>query len=446
MGEQQDTDGAADVGDPASAAPTPPTAAPVLSGDGASRRPLGETLGVMLREQRNWLIHMRYVRQDFYECLILIEDQLHDSKGLCEYALYVKALIKRANGELQESLQLFQAATVLNPNNVQNLKQVGRALYLLGKHRAAIGIYEEAKSYSDEDWEIAHNMGLCHLYLKQYERAEDCFVKANIIQRHDATYVQLGKLYTLQDKYHEAIDVYLESLDYSPENPELLTTVGLLYLRLSENYKAFDYLGNSLTHDPRNPKTILAAGSIIQDHNDMDVALTKYRIAAVQTPNSAQLWNNIGMCFFGKQCYIAAISCLKRALYLAPFEWIISYNLGLIFLNTSQYASAFHFFSASINLKPDFASSYMYLAVTLNRLDDFDNACSAYEKAISMERDHLFELNYVITLYNNDEHDLAKQHYLEFEAIFAELDDETRHCDQSILDARNQLQALFGKA
>lgn len=28
----------------------------------------------------------------------------------CEYAIYVKALIKRANGELQESLTLFQAA------------------------------------------------------------------------------------------------------------------------------------------------------------------------------------------------------------------------------------------------------------------------------------------------------------------------------------------------
>ena len=48
--------------------------------------------------------------------------------------------------------------------------------------------------------------------------------------------------------------------------------------------------GNSLTHDPKNAKTILAAGSIIQDHSDMDVALIKYRVAAVQTPNSAQLW------------------------------------------------------------------------------------------------------------------------------------------------------------
>ena len=33
-----------------------------------------------------------------------------------------------------------------------------------------------------------------------------------------------------------------------------------------------------------------------------------------------------------------------------------------------------------------------------------------------MERDHLFELNYSITLVNSDEQDLAKQHYQEFEA------------------------------
>ena len=151
--------------------------------------------------------------------------------------------------------------------------------------------------------------------------------------------MQLGKVHTLQEQYRAAIDVYLEALEFSPENPELLTTVGLLYLRLGENYKAFDFLGSSLTHDPRNPKTILAAGSIIQDHSDMDVALVKYRVAAVQTPNSAQLWNNIGMCFFGKQRFVASIACLKRALYLDPFEWIISYNLGLVHLNTGQCAA-----------------------------------------------------------------------------------------------------------
>lgn len=59
------------------------------------------------------------------------------------------------------------------------------------------------------------------------------------------------------------------------------------------------------------------------------------------------------------QRYIAAIACLKKALYLGPFEWIISYNLGLVHLHTGQYASAFHYFSSSINLKSDFAHRFV---------------------------------------------------------------------------------------
>eukprot|EP00742_Colponemidia_sp_Colp-10_P004412 GILJ01004709.1.p1 GENE.GILJ01004709.1~~GILJ01004709.1.p1 ORF type:complete len:470 (-),score=67.56 GILJ01004709.1:204-1574(-) len=396
-----------------------------------------------IREKRNWLIYTLFARQEFDECMKVIDDQLKETKGMCEYAIYVKALIERQRGKIQESLQLFQAATCLNPQNPLNLKQVGRSLYLLGRHRDAIAVYEESENISPDDWEIYHNRGLCLMYLRQYEEAIDSFKRANSIQRHDATFMQLGKVYTLQEKYREAIDVYLEALEFSPEHAELLATVGLLYLRLGENYQAFDYLGNSLTHDPKNPKTILAAGSIIQDHSDMDVALVKYRVAAVYTPNSAQLWNNVGMCFFGKQKYVAAIACLKRALYLDPFEWIIAYNLGLVHLSTEQYASAFHFFSGSINLKPDFASSYMYLAITLARLDDFDNASTAYEKAIEMERDHLFHLNYSITLYNHNEMPRAKEQFLEFERIFSELEEDVRNSDRDVLEQRKMLGAAL---
>ena len=53
-------------------------------------------------------------------------------------------------------------------------------------------------------------------------------------------------------------------------------------------------------------------------------------------PESPQLWNNIGMCFFGKKKHVAAVSCLKRAGYLAPFDWKILYNLGLVHLTMQQ--------------------------------------------------------------------------------------------------------------
>mmetsp|Transcript_9255 Transcript_9255/g.22734 ORF Transcript_9255/g.22734 Transcript_9255/m.22734 type:complete len:420 (-) Transcript_9255:1048-2307(-) len=392
----------------------------MLSGDSSSstagkapQTGKGGNVHTLLRERKNWLINMLYLRQEFEECKELIEEQLQECQGMCEFAIYVKALIYRQEGKIQESLAFFQAVTCLNPHNVLNLKQVGRSLYLLGNHKAAIDVYDEALILSPDDWEIFHNKGLCYMYLRQYDEAVDSFEKANDVQRHDVTFLQLGKVFVLREEYKKAIELYTEALEFSPENPEILTTLGILYLRMGESLTAFDHLGNSLTHNPRNPKTILAAGSIIQDHADMDVALVKYRVAAVHTPNSAQLWNNIGMCFFGKQKFVASIACLKRALYLDPFEWIISYNLGLVHLNTGQYASAFHYFSSSINLKPDFPSSYMYLAITLSRLDDFTNSCAAYEKACEMEtQDPIFQLNFAITLFNHGDLAEAKKQFL----------------------------------
>jgi len=62
---------------------------------------------------------------------------------------------------------------------------------------------------------------------------------------------------------------------------------------------------------------------------------------------------------------VAAVACLKRAVYFTPFEWIISYNLGVVHLATGQYASAFHYFSTAINLQPTYARAYTYLALAL---------------------------------------------------------------------------------
>lgn len=76
----------------------------------------------------------------------------------------------------------------------------------------------------------------------------------------------MGRVYRLLGKEEDALNVYMEALEICPENPELLTTVGLLFLKLGNNTKAFEFLGNSLTYDPKNAKTILAAGSIIQDN------------------------------------------------------------------------------------------------------------------------------------------------------------------------------------
>jgi Bardet-Biedl syndrome 4 protein len=395
---------------------------------------------------RNAYLHYCFTKKDFPECLRVIESQLKATDGQSEYSLYIKALILRNQGRLEESLRTFQAAFCLNIKSVDTLKQIGRSLYLLGKHRTALEMFEDCEkllTQGKEDREIFHNKGLCYVYLKQYEKAIEAFREANMIQRHESTYIQLARVYRIMSTRpesagnaagndEEALAVLTEALDDSRENPELLTSIGLLHLKAGNSPKAFEFLGNSLTYDPRNPKTILAAASIVQDNQDMDVALMKYRVAVSQTPNSAQLWNNIGMCFFGKGKLIAAIACLKRAAYLSPFEWIISFNLGIVHLSAEQYASAYHYFSTAINFLPTYARSYMYLAITLAKLDDFEDACLVYEKATQISDDYMCHLNYALTLHNHDEKERAREQYVRFQASVArlqdpaELDDDTR--------------------
>uniref|UniRef100_A0A8D0YN74 BBSome complex member BBS4 n=1 Tax=Sus scrofa TaxID=9823 RepID=A0A8D0YN74_PIG len=349
-------------------------------------------------EKQNWLIHLHYIRKDYEACKAIIKEQLQETQGLCEYAIYVQALIFRLEGNIQESLELFQTCAILSPQCADNLKQVARSLFLLGKHKAATEVYNEAAKLNQKDW------------------AQDQLHNALHLNRHDLTYIMLGKIHLLEGDLDKAIEIYKKAVEFSPENTELLTTLGLLYLQLGIYQKAFEHLGNALTYDPTNYKAILAAGSMMQTHGDFEVALTKYRVVACAVPESPPLWNNIGMCFFGKKKYVAAISCLKRANYLAPFDWKILYNLGLVHLTMQQYASAFHFLSAAINFQPKMGELYMLLAVALTNLEDLENAKRAYAEAVRLDKcNPLVNLNYAVLLYNQGEKRGALAQYQEME-------------------------------
>jgi len=77
-------------------------------------------------------------------------------------------LITRQEGDIQGSMELFQKAVRLNPNNAANIKQVARSRFLLGRHKAALDAYAEALTLNPHDWEVVHNQGVCYIYLKDF--------------------------------------------------------------------------------------------------------------------------------------------------------------------------------------------------------------------------------------------------------------------------------------
>jgi len=84
--------------------------------------------------------------------------------------------------------------------------------------------------------------------------------------------------------------------------------------------------------------------------------------------------------------------------------------------------------------------------VALSKLNDFENSCAAYEKAIELGDDVVTRLNFAITLYNNDEQEKAREHFLAFERLVAEeggAGSEALAADLEIGAKREQLRAVL---
>lgn len=386
------------------------------------------------RDRRNWYLYQLFVRQEYVACLSVIETQLRESGGACEYALYLKGLLKRQEGKLTESLMLLHAAVLVNPINVISRKQLGRAQMLMGQYKDAIEAFEEVNvrhlvACEAEDWECFHCLGLCYAKIREYEKAIEALSHAIEIQHHDDTHIKLAEIYLELNDPDSAIETYKAALALSPENPRLLSFIGQQYLRKGQTSEAFDYLGRCLAFDPGNVYGITGAASIIQEAGDYDVALSKYRVAVSKEPNSPQIWNNIGACFYGKKKFYAALACLRKAHYLRPFEWVVLYNTGLVHLSMGRYVSAFHCLSTAISLNAKNGNIFMYLGVCLSLMNDIQNACAAYEKALAFSdgsTSPICRLNYAVTLFNSNMRDEASEQLNLFQVTWLEMPAEQR--------------------
>jgi len=154
-------------------------------------------------------MHILFIRQEYAQCLKFVDELLEEKDGdKSEYALYLKALILRIKGNIHDSLDLFKKCHLLNPANTEYLKQFGRSLYLLGRHKQAIDLFNECVELDANDWEIYLYKGLSYRYMRNFDEAVKCFRKSNELHPTENTYLELGKIYQLTQSYKEALAVY----------------------------------------------------------------------------------------------------------------------------------------------------------------------------------------------------------------------------------------------
>nr|CAI5864793.1 unnamed protein product [Callosobruchus analis] len=339
--------------------------------------------GFQSLERYNWLMHMFHVNGEIARCKELMRKEIERSNGKNEFAFYKQGEILKEEGKLQEALESFQTCLKLNPGSVDNMKEVAKCLLQMKRYKLASDVYLQAeKNSKSSDWQIYFYSAQCYLKLGEVPKAKEYAQKAVQMEKDEMCYALLLKILTQEGDLKTAIQVSDSAVESCPDSVNMLTESGLLNLKVGQTQQAFERLSAALALDPTCVKALLALGYVTQKHEEYDVALTKYKMAVNYDADSVALWNNIGMCFYSKQKYVAAISCLKKALWAQPLNWRILYNLSLAHLATKQPASAFNYACAAVNLRPDVADCFALLGYTLMQLQDPYNASLAMQQAI----------------------------------------------------------------
>ncbi len=78
---------------------------------------------------------------------------------------------------------------------------------MLGRHKAAIDVFNESIKILPADWEITHNLGICHWHLKNIEKAKQYFKEAINMSKNEHSFLMLAKLFIKEGNINTAIDV-----------------------------------------------------------------------------------------------------------------------------------------------------------------------------------------------------------------------------------------------
>ncbi len=242
----------------------------------------------------------------------------------------------------------------------------------------------------------SYNQGLCYLELartstqrgamKSYLNAsERAFLRAQSLNPDLlVTYFKLGKVALIQKNFDGAKHYYVSALEIDPENAVLHFNLAGVYDEQHDYDEAILHYKRAIEIDGHFIYAYNNLGLIYEASQKLDLAESVYRQALEkdQKYNYARL--NLGNLYAEQGRFREAKRLYKRALIYEPENAWAHLYLGNIYFQNDDYAKAADAYQASIERNPDYATTYYLHAVSLNRLQRYDEALISSLKYLSV--------------------------------------------------------------
>lgn len=215
-----------------------------------------------------------------------------------------------------------------------------------------------------------------------------------------------GNAHFNRGEFEDAINAYNKAIQLDPSFGMPYSNLALTYLtqeKCTEAILLYQKSIEMLSSDKDKAISWNGLGNVYRCLNDYENAVAAYQKAAEldpetagmrdgadnfqpnQNPKTAQAWNDLGEVFFKTGSYDEAINAFNKAIELEPESGQAYSNLARALASQGKYARAIPLYQKSIDLlqdNKDKAAVWNRLGNVYRKLNDYDNAIKAYQKAV----------------------------------------------------------------
>jgi predicted Zn finger-like uncharacterized protein len=342
-------------------------------------------------------------------------NELHPNEQ--KILLLTKASIDFENGKLPEARRSLEQVLKLSPQEVNAYKLLGLIATKQNNLDEATGYYEKVLAIDPRNADVNYLCGTIYLQLHKYTQAINKFKISIEVNPDDYRFYNgLGNAFVLNGQIDDGINELKKALELSKNDVEVLynlvdayvqknliddalalaqkavsadpysvsarLALSMVYIKLNKKNEAKTELEKAINLKPDDGKPYKLMAEILLNDGEVENA-ERYAEKAVKLSSDAESYSIYSNIMLRQNKYDEAVTSIKKAIALQPYNFKHYYDLGEIYLKNKQYDNSLKAFQDAVNYNPqDVYSNYM-IGNVLELLGKNDDAYSQYEKIVT---------------------------------------------------------------
>lgn len=292
---------------------------------------------------------------------------------------YASALIK--SGDAARAVEQLRAAIAQGESAPLAYALLGVAEERLGKPDDAFADYSRAIEMDANSATAREGRARIFENRGELAKAIQDYSVAYRAQPSREVAVKLASLHARAGQPQAAIQVYRVLIQERPNDPLLRAELARLLGENGQTEEAMKEMTALVTLNPRDTKLLVMAGDMFfKDKPDLAADYYRKAVEADAANNRARV--QLGASLVRSMKYEEALPLLADAISREADNYAAHANLATAFFKLQRYPDAAREFIWLIGVRPEVAASYFFLAISLDRLGDCQQALRSYQEFV----------------------------------------------------------------